>query len=104
MPKIMTAKGSKGEDASPISLYFDTIEDLCSKGFDMLEEMGFKDWRTMALPASKSIAGKALKLVFVKMQKAITEDDDYTGLAKDFLDYCIDWARKKKEPVLIEIK
>jgi hypothetical protein len=104
MVKLVSAKGVAGEDASPVMLYFDTIDATCAKGVDMLEELGLHGWRNIKSTTGVTVAIKLLQQVLTKMNKTITEDDDYTGLAKGFLEDAIDWGKKHKFQVRIEIE
>jgi hypothetical protein len=102
MVKLVSAKGLKGEDAAPVMLYFDTIDATCAKGVDMLEALGLHGWRDITSTTGVTTPVKLLQQVLSKLHKTITEDDDYTGLAKGFLEDAIDWAKKHKSPVRIE--
>jgi hypothetical protein len=104
MVKLVSAKGIKGEDASPVMLYFDTVDATCAKGVDMLEELGLHGWRDIKSTTGVKVTIKLLQQVLAKLNKCITEDDDYTGLAKGFLEDAIDWGKKNKSQVRIEIE
>jgi hypothetical protein len=104
MVKLVSAKGMKGEDASPVMLYFDTIDATCVKGVDMLEELGLHGWRNITSTTGVTVTVKLLQQVFSKLNKVITKDDDYTSLAKGFLEDSIEWAKRHKSQIRVEIE